>query len=56
MGLLLVRTYNIDEGREKDDDDGEDPHQGAVQPGLDYPLRERLQRDWEQLGREEHDG
>ncbi len=45
-----MRTYNIDESRKKDDDDGEDAHQSAVQSGLDYPLREGLQRDWEELG------
>ena len=33
-----VRTYNIDESRKKDNDDGEDAHQSAVQSGLDYPF------------------
>lgn len=47
---VLLKTYNVDESRKKDDDDGEDAHQGAVQSGLDYPLRKSLQRDWEQLG------
>lgn len=45
-----MRTYNIDESRKKDDDDGEDAHQSAVQSGLDYPLRKSLKRDWEELG------
>lgn len=45
-----MTTYNIDESREKDDDDGEDAHQGAVQSGLDYPFGKSLQRDWEKLG------
>lgn len=45
-----MKTYNVDEGRQKDDDDGEDAHQGAVQSGLDYPFRKSLQRDWEELG------
>lgn len=45
-----MRTYNIDESRKKDDDNGEDAHQSAVQSGLDYPLRKSLQRDWEELG------
>lgn len=43
-------TYNIDERRQKDNDDGEDAHQGAVQPGLDDPFGKCLQRDWEKLG------
>lgn len=43
-------SYNIDEGRQKDDDDGEDAHQGAVQPRLDDPFGKSLQRDWEELG------
>lgn len=46
---MLMRTYDIDEGRKKDNDYGEDAHQGAVQSGLDYPLRQSLQRHWEQL-------
>lgn len=45
-----MTTYNIDESGEKDDDDGEDAHQGAVQSGLDYPFGKSLQRDWEKLG------
>lgn len=45
-----MKTYNIDESRNKDDDDGEHSNQGAVQSGLDYPLRDCLQRNWEQLG------
>lgn len=45
-----MKTYNVDEGRQKDDGDGEDAHQGAVQSGLDYPFRKSLQRDWEELG------
>lgn len=44
-----MRTHNIDESRKKDDDDGEDAHQGAVQSGLDYPFRKSLQRDREEL-------
>lgn len=44
-----VRTYNIDESRKKDDDDGGDAHQGAVQSGLDYPFRKSLQGDREEL-------
>lgn len=47
---LFLITYNVDESREKDDDDGEDAHQGAVESGLDDPLREGLQGDGEQLG------
>lgn len=43
-------TYNIDERRQKDDDDGEDAHQGAVQPGLHDPFGNVLQRNWENLG------
>lgn len=43
-------TYNIDERRQKDNDDGEDAHQGAVQPGLHDPFGKSLQRDWEKLG------
>lgn len=42
-------TYNVDESREADDDDGEDAHQGAVQPGLDDPSGEALQGDREEL-------
>lgn len=45
-----MKTHNIDESGQKDDDDGEDAHQGAVQSGLDYPLRKSLQWDWEELG------
>lgn len=45
-----MTTYNIDESRKKDDDDGADTHQRAVQSGLDYPFGESLQRDWEKLG------
>lgn len=45
-----MRTYNVDESRKKDNDDGEDAHQSAVQSGLDYPLRKSLQRDREELG------
>ena len=45
-----VFTYNVDEGREKDDDDGEDADQRAVQSGLDDPPGERLQGGGEQLG------
>lgn len=62
MGVLLKKTHHIDESRQKDDDDGEDAHQGAVQSGLDYPLRQSLQWDWEELrrrttrGREERMG
>lgn len=43
-------SYDIDERRQKDDDDGEDAHQGAVQPRLDDPFGESLQRGWEELG------
>lgn len=43
-------SHNIDERRQKDDDDGEDAHQGAVQPRLDDPFGKSLQRDWEELG------
>lgn len=43
-------SYNVDEGRQKDDDDGEDAHQGAIQPRLDDPFGKSLQRDWEELG------
>lgn len=43
-------TYNTDKSRKKDDDDGADAHQRAVQSGLDYPFGESLQRDWEKLG------
>lgn len=51
--MCKVRTYYIDESRKKDDDDGEDSHQGAVQSGLDYPFRKSLQGDWEELEPEE---
>lgn len=40
-------TYNIDKSRKKYSDEGEDADHGAVQSGLDYLLRECLQRDWE---------
>lgn len=43
-------SYNIDERRQKDDDDGEDAHQGAVQPRLDDPFGKSLQGGWEELG------
>lgn len=43
-------TYDVDERRQKDDDDGEDAHQGAVQPGLHDPFGDGLQRGWEKLG------
>lgn len=42
-------TYNVDESREADDDDGEDAHQGAVHSGLDDPSGEALQGHWEEL-------
>lgn len=42
-------TYNVDEGREKDQDDGEDSHQGAVESGLDDPLGQGLERHREKL-------
>ena len=45
-----MRTYNIDESRQKDDDDGEDAHQRAVQSGVDYLPGESLQGHREQLG------
>lgn len=44
-------TYDIDERRQKHDDDGEDAHQGAVEPGLHDPFGNGLQRDWEHLGK-----
>lgn len=43
-------SYNIDERRQKDDDDGEDAHQGAVEPRLDDPFGKSLQGGWEELG------
>lgn len=43
-------SYNIDERGQTDDDDGEDAHQGAVQPRLDDPFGKSLQMDWEELG------
>lgn len=46
-------TYNIDECRQKNNDDGEDAHQGAVHPGLHDPFGNGLQRNWENLGRKE---
>lgn len=49
-------TYDIDERRQKDNDDGEDAHQGAVQPRLDDPFGKSLQRDWEKLGMQEPAG
>ena len=42
-------THHVDEGREEHQDDGEDAHKSAVQPGLDDALGERLQRHWETL-------
>ena len=42
-------THDVDEGGEKDDDDGEDAHQRAVEPGLDDPLGQVLQRPREHL-------
>lgn len=47
--FVKTATYNVDESREADDDDGEDAHQGAVQPGLDDPSGEALQGDREEL-------
>lgn len=44
-----MTTYNIDESRKTDDDDSEDAHQGAVEPGVDYPSGESLQSDGEEL-------
>lgn len=45
----VLTTYNVDESRKKDDDDGENAHQGTVQSGLDYPSGESLQSGWEKL-------
>lgn len=42
-------TYDVDESREADEDDGEDAHQGAVHPGLDDPSGEGLQGHREEL-------
>lgn len=46
----VATTYDVDEGRQKDDEDGEDAHQGAVQPGLHDPFGNGLQRGRENLG------
>lgn len=58
--VMAAAGENINESRKKDNDDGEDAHECAVQSGLDYTLREHLQGGREEPeaavhGRDKHD-
>lgn len=45
--------YHVDEGSDENEDDGEDPHQGAVGARLNYLLRHSLHSSWKQLEQRE---
>lgn len=42
-------THNVNESRDKDQEDCKNPHQGAVESGLNNPFRQSLQRNGEKL-------
>lgn len=46
-------THNVNESRQKHSEDGEDANQGAVESGLNYPFRESLKGDREDLREQE---
>lgn len=49
--LPVDNTHNVYEGREKDQNNGNDAHQSAVESGLDNFFRQLLQRNWENLAK-----